>query len=51
MKEFMLEAAIYEKQFNTEGLESNWQLRPRLRSQIREAWSSRSFLDIDLNAQ
>lgn len=47
----MLEAAIYEEHFNTDYLESKWKLRLRLRSQKREARRSRSFLDIDLNAQ
>lgn len=36
---------------NTDDLESKWKLRLRLRSQKREARRTRSFLDIDLNAQ
>lgn len=47
----MLEAAVYEEQFNTDDLESKWNLRLRLRPQVREARGSRSFLDIYLNAQ
>lgn len=37
MKEVMLEAAIYEEQFNTDDLQNRWKLRLRQRSQIREA--------------
>lgn len=37
MKEAMLEAAVYEEQFNTDDLQSKWKLRVRRRSQIRAA--------------
>lgn len=43
MKEVMLEAAIYEEQFNTDDLQSKWKVRLRLRSQMRGRGRVRDF--------